>query len=524
MRTKTAILLFGLLFLMADCICAQDSLNISLVGSFNAIGQRRIGIHDSNAYFPSGFNGLTVYSLENPDEPELVGSIGFESSIENIDIDPQSNVAYVAAGTAGLRIIDISDPSNLIQLSTFMVNDNNICDVSVVENYAYIIDYYWGLRIVDITEPDSCYGVADYFFDTDAEDGLIGIDVVDNYAFVVSRSHGVIILDIADPLEPDMETTISTDTEALGIAFFDSVLYIGENDSTLKIYNISDITSPIYVNEYTLSTLRMERSDSWLYVAGWDGFHILDITNPIEPIEGGFYNNGSSFGSVASFNQYALVTASHQVFIFDCSATIGEPDIYLAQIYHDFGGVEIGTSEDWCPTIENSGTIDLVIDSIVTNSIFFPITPSNLTIEPGALDSVLVQFAPEAALPYSSQIHIYSNDPDEPLRIIYLEGEGTNTSTPERQADLPSAFSVEPIYPNPFNATATLRFSIPSAGPVEVSVLNLLGQQVAQLHHGIMDAGDHAVQWDATSAANGIYILRVQYEDRVVFLKAVLVK
>lgn len=64
--------------------------------------------------------------------------------------------------------------------------------------------------------------------------------------------------------------------------------------------------------------------------------------------------------------------------------------------------------------------------------------------------------------------------------------------------------------PNPFNPATTVTFSL--AAPVAratLRVLDMRGYQVAQLHHGPLDAGQHAVRWDARGLASGTYLFRL---------------
>lgn len=65
-------------------------------------------------------------------------------------------------------------------------------------------------------------------------------------------------------------------------------------------------------------------------------------------------------------------------------------------------------------------------------------------------------------------------------------------------------------YPNPFNPTTTISYSIPQRSHVTLTVFNTLGQQVAVLVNGDIDTGDHAVKFDGSNFASGIYFYRFQ--------------
>ena len=73
-----------------------------------------------------------------------------------------------------------------------------------------------------------------------------------------------------------------------------------------------------------------------------------------------------------------------------------------------------------------------------------------------------------------------------------------------------TAYELEQNYPNPFNPVTTISFQLPKASNVTLVIYNIQGQEVARLVDGYVGAGYHSVNWDASNAASGIYIYRLQ--------------
>ncbi|TVQ67022.1 MAG: T9SS C-terminal target domain-containing protein [Balneolaceae bacterium] len=72
-----------------------------------------------------------------------------------------------------------------------------------------------------------------------------------------------------------------------------------------------------------------------------------------------------------------------------------------------------------------------------------------------------------------------------------------------------------PNYPNPFNSRTNIRFDIPEAGHVRLSVYNLLGMRVATLVDGVREQGPHFVEFNGSGVASGLYIVVLRADGQV---------
>ena len=70
----------------------------------------------------------------------------------------------------------------------------------------------------------------------------------------------------------------------------------------------------------------------------------------------------------------------------------------------------------------------------------------------------------------------------------------------------PATFHLINAYPNPFNPSTTIEYSLNQASEVQLSIFNILGQQIETLLQGAQDAGVYSIQWEANSYPAGIYL------------------
>jgi hypothetical protein len=104
---------------------------------------------------------------------------------------------------------------------------------------------------------------------------------------------------------------------------------------------------------------------------------------------------------------------------------------------------------------------------------------------------------------------------------VTLTGSGTCLLSP---AGIPSALHLDSPYPNPFNSTTTLQFTLTNAHPIRLTVCDLLGRTVATLADGAMSPGTHSISVDASQWASGIYFAELSQGRNTQVVRLVFVK
>jgi len=89
---------------------------------------------------------------------------------------------------------------------------------------------------------------------------------------------------------------------------------------------------------------------------------------------------------------------------------------------------------------------------------------------------------------------------------------------------VPEDFNLLQNYPNPFNPATEISFALPFASDVKLQVFNTLGQIVATLHEGHLEAGAHSYTWDGSTVASGVYLYKLTAGGFIETKKMVLLK
>ena len=110
------------------------------------------------------------------------------------------------------------------------------------------------------------------------------------------------------------------------------------------------------------------------------------------------------------------------------------------------------------------------------------------------------------------------------LKQIDIDGSFEYSNIVEVDLTKPIKYELSQNFPNPFNPTTSIQFSLPEAGKVKLVVYNLIGEQVTVLVNKNMEAGFHNANFDASKLNSGIYIYKLEVNNFTQIRKMMLVK
>ncbi|MBA3537193.1 MAG: hypothetical protein H0T84_11385 [Tatlockia sp.] len=245
---------------------------------------------EQNLYFVSPGLGLTLMDLSTfvgaPNQT-VIGLSGVASAIENY-----GNLTYVAARNGGLRIIN-STSYNLV--GTYA--SQNVIDVRVSEKgndrIAYLAVSGLGLQVLNITNPSRPLLLSTYVMSN-----IAGLSISETkVALLDSSSNNVLWIDVSNPATPVLCGFVTgfgvavQDVDVHGKVVYELSTSFG---SGISVVDFSNPRLPILigsaVNQRIIGgTIRFFRSGSIGYLANLEGFEILDLSNPINPLYLGQY-------------------------------------------------------------------------------------------------------------------------------------------------------------------------------------------------------------------------------------------
>lgn len=153
-------------------------------------------------------------------------------------------------------------------------------------------------------------------------------------------------------------------------------------------------------------------------------------------------------------------------------------------------------------------------------------TDAGIQINFGILDTLLADIGVDVGTSDTLYHRVLSTDgslqaQSETKVVVMTRGEVTAISEGN---EVPDRTSLYANYPNPFNPSTQIQFSLNTTKEVELSVYNVLGKKVATLIDRQINSGRHSVNFDATGMSSGVYLYRLKTEEQTLTKKMMLVK
>ncbi|MFZ4621533.1 MAG: T9SS type A sorting domain-containing protein [Bacteroidota bacterium] len=291
-----------------------------------------------------GVSAINVSVPATPTTSAFLAALAAPSGTAYIPFYSSGKV-YVAYGTAGLRIIDVSNPSSVSLLSTADLGGDSRA-VVVSGNYAYVAARDSGVFVVDVTNPASPIKLK-----TIKTPRARGIAISGTKVYVAASDSGMGVIDISTPANPSVikytgsstygenvavNGTIAGLTDYSRIAFYDVTnpaapvkkgttvdfktgnegfeisggnAYVPDGDS-LKVFNISNLNTPVMSAKVKTGGYGYNSAvaGKYCYVASEaTGVRAINITNPAAPVEDGYYDGVPQSRGVAADGKYVYV-------------------------------------------------------------------------------------------------------------------------------------------------------------------------------------------------------------------------
>jgi hypothetical protein len=249
------------------------------VANFGAVDGLVFAGNDGTATITVSNSGFTatVQVTVSSFSPTALSFVSIPGFANNVDIS--GNVAYVAAGSTGLQVVDVSDrraPRIIGSLDT----PGNANDVRVVGNRAYIADGSAGLRIIDVTNPASPTLLGALDTPGEAND----VVVVGNLAYVADGPAGLQIIDVSDPVAPRLVGTLDTPGTARGVDVSGNLAVVADG-SSLRIIDVGNPSSPVARGSLATTDARdLTVEGTIAYLADFSGsLKTIDLSTPAAP-------------------------------------------------------------------------------------------------------------------------------------------------------------------------------------------------------------------------------------------------
>lgn len=234
------------------------------------------------AYLANGTDGLRIYDVSNPANPVNTGHVNDGGYAVGVAIS--GNYVLLGNGQDGLRIYDVSWPSNPVSVGH--ANDGGgsgyASHVAVSGNFAYLANATDGLRIYNISNKALPRNIGHVAANGDLS-GPIGITLSGGRAYAAcDQFGGLLICDISNPTNPVALGQIDTGGIASGVAVSWPYAFLA-NGHNFRAYDVSNPVSPLPLGQVETYPIAYDVavSGNYAYLAiGSAGVQVFDVSNP----------------------------------------------------------------------------------------------------------------------------------------------------------------------------------------------------------------------------------------------------
>jgi len=349
------------------------------------------------------------------------------------------------------------------------------------------------MRVVSFVDPVNPIVVGGY----DTPFQARGIFALGDYAYIADHT-SIQIIDVSNPAVPTLQGTVTI--QADNIFVLGNYAFVANGESHLPIIDLSN-TSNIGYFPTSGFTRGVFAVGNYVYVADdQSGLEIGDLTYFPDPTPVGFYDTPG--------NSYDLYVSGDYAYVADGSA-----GLQIINVSNPSNPTLTGSLPSWGTAYDVSVVGDY---AFVAKSAYIQVVDVSDPADPVEVASYYMPYDTKHISTSGSFIHAADRGS---YMILSFPATGI-----EDDPLSPTYFMLSQNYPNPFNASTRIPFSLPGNSDVLIEIYNLLGQKVAELFNGSLEAGYHIVSWDAGNESSGLYFYRIKAGDKIDTRQMILLK
>ncbi len=481
-------------------------------------------------------SGVTVYDLSDPANPQYLDR--HESSRKYYDLYVKQDTLYAANFLFGIHKLHLSEEGSLSFIADIST-EGHPRELAASDSFLYVADQEAGLQCVQIQSDMTRRGRIP------TSGAAYHLLEKDGFLYSGGSSGTFNVYDLSEPAQAErIFANLLGRSDIYGMAASQDMIYLASRSAGIQTIDISDPFVPQEVHVFDPPTRIIEsliRNEQTLYAGDVSGMvYELDITDPSQPIPVDSVDTGRQVYSLTLANDH-LYAAERDSFVHVIDASDGSLSLtgtleIPAWIYHVLGHqgylyVSTG-SELWIFSLDTPESPAFVKKLSVDHTRRLEAAGSFLYCAQASSGIKIADISDPANPQWIAEFDTYGsarsvdvNDPyvyiadyDDGVYILQQDLSTFVIDHPGNTAHQPSQFTLAPPYPNPFNATVTVGFSLPHSGRVHLSLVNPLGQTVRVLADKHLPAGPHTLHWhgdtgNGTPLASGLYFLRAVYGD-----------
>ncbi len=461
-------------------------------------------IHDNFISIVASSNGLDIWDISDPHNCEMVNY--YYTPDNTFFVTATSEKVIIADNGGDVYLFEFDPDAEMGSMTPSIIEPGGrLQEIEIEGNYAYIANSHHGLRIIDITNPSDPQLLStwrqDHCYATDLE-------VKNDTVYIAMSYAGLYILNTSNKQNPQVIGKLDSSYSCEYLHVENDKIIVATNDRYIRIIDISDPTSLVEISSFSTNNSIDGFEYSVPYLAtleGSNGLYLFDLSDYLNPVKVDSFTTPNRISALTFFENYIIT--------YDYSRYVRYIDITNPAAITESHAVSYRNYIFEMEILNNS--LYTASTSIALN--IFDLNDSNNLESTGSFDNN--DEARKLAI-QDDLIGILNRE----TGLWFIKYDPTTAISENPSEPVPMEFLLKQNYPNPFNPETVIEYDLLQKQFISISLYNTNGQLVQKLYSGVQSTGNHKLTINAKNLPSGVYFYKLETENATDIKKCLLLK